>query len=82
MKIIKRNGQICEYNRDNILRAIYLTFQALGTGVLPQESEMLADAVEDKLPQEAEEPLPVETVQDYLEIALMERGHFDAVKLL
>lgn len=82
MKIIKRNGQICEYNRDNILRAVYLTFQALGTGILPQESEIIADAVEDKLPVETEDPLPVETVQDYLEIALMERGHFDAVKLL
>ena len=64
MKIIKRNGQICEYNRDNILRAVYLTFQALGTGILPQESEIIADAVEDKLPVETEDPLPVETVQD------------------
>lgn len=81
-KIIKRNGQPVDYCRANIARAIENTFQGLGTGILPYECERLTQAVEDKVMEAgaADDAVPVETVQDYVEIALMEAGHFDAVK--
>lgn len=82
MNIIKRNGREVEYKRDHIARVIEQTFQGIGTGILPNEKEDLTTAVEARVAEawESGEPVPVETIQDYVEIALMEAGHFDAVK--
>ncbi len=82
MNIIKRNGQVVPYQREKITRVIKLAFSGIGTGVLPVESEDLTEAIEARLFElgESSGDLPVETVQDCVEIALMERGHYDAMK--
>lgn len=82
MDIIKRNGQHAAYEREKITRVINLAFSGIGTGILPMEAEQLTDDIEARLFELGENTagLPVETIQDCVEIALMERGHYDAMK--
>lgn len=82
MNIIKRNGQHAAYDRAKLTRVINLAFSGIGTGILPLEADELTDAIEARLFELSESTgdLPVETIQDCVEIALMERGHYDAMK--
>lgn len=82
MNIIKRNGQHAAYDREKLTRVINLAFNGIGTGILPTEADQLTDDIEARLFELSETAgdLPVETIQDCVEIALMERGHYDAMK--
>ena len=82
MNIIKRNGQHAAYDRAKLTRVINLAFSGIGTGILPLEADELTNAIEARLFELSESTgdLPVETIQDCVEIALMERGHYDAMK--
>ena len=82
--IIKRNGQKEAYNSEKIINAVRKSF--LGTGSEVSEEELsnilkLTEAKagitgkEDELPQ-----LTVEAIQDKVEEALMEGGHFAEAK--
>ena len=82
--IVKRNGQKEVYNSEKIINAVRKSF--LGTGSEVSEEELLnilkltedkagITGKEDELPQ-----LTVEAIQDKVEEALMEGGHFAEAK--
>lgn len=82
MDIIKRNGQVVPYRKEKITRVINLAFGGIGSEITQAETEEMLKAVETRLSEtgKGEVKLPVETIQDCVEIALMERGYYDAMK--
>lgn len=78
--IIKRNGQKEGYEPDKIINAVRKAFKGTGSQVSEEELKDILRLTEARTGiLEAEDELPgltVEAIQDKVEEALMERGHF------
>lgn len=72
--IIKRSGQEEAYSPDKIMQAMEKSFHSSGKSVDQGELRMLLRLVEQKM--ERDKLRSVEEIQDKVEEALMERGHF------
>ena len=72
--IIKRSGQEEAYSPDKIMQAMEKSFHSSGKAVDQEELRMLLRLVEQKM--ERDKLRSVEEIQDKVEEALMERGHF------
>lgn len=73
-KIIKRSGQEETYSPDKIIQAMEKSFRSSENSVAPEELRSLLSLVEEKM--ERDKIRSVEEIQDKVEEALMERGHF------
>lgn len=79
MQVRKRNGNIVEFDREFIVRAITLAAAAAGE----QDDQAVArvtDAVVEKLNARQEAIVDIERIQDKVEEALFEQGRFQTVR--
>lgn len=82
MDIMKRNGQRENYDAGKIKNVIRLAFLSVGKACGDQELDEITAAVEEKVMALAGQntELQVETIQDQVEITLMERNCYETVK--
>ena len=79
MQVRKRNGNIVDFDRDFIARAV--TLAAAAAGEQDEDAvQRVTDFVEDKLAKRGEEIVDIETIQDTVEEALFEQGRFQTVR--
>lgn len=79
MQVKKRNGNIVEYEREFIVRAVTLAAAAAGEHD-DAAVQRVVDGVESKLKKRCEETVDIETIQDYVEEALFDQGRFKTAK--
>lgn len=79
MNIRKRNGEMEPFNSEKITRAIYKAAVACG-GKDYERAEYLTREVEKMLSKHDDEIVDIETIQDYVEKALIENGHAKTAK--
>ena len=80
-KVIKRNGQIADFNKDKIVSAVERAFLEVKSDRMPEEAKSVAEQVVRYLEMGNSDVAPsVEFVQDLVERALMERGFYDVGK--
>ncbi len=79
MQVRKRNGNIVNYDREFIVRAVTLAAAAAGEHG-DEAVQRAVDGVEEKLAQRREEIVDIETIQDAVEEALFELGRFKTAK--
>lgn len=79
MQVRKRNGNIVNYDREFIVRAVTLAAAAAGEHG-DEAVQRAVDGVEEKLAQRSEEIVDIETIQDAVEEALFEQGRFKTAK--
>lgn len=82
MEILKRNGQAKPYMPEKISRVIKLAFSGVHQDCGEEELDRITKAVEKKVMALTEQgvPLQVETIQDQIEITLIEMNYYEAVK--
>jgi len=82
MEIMKRNGQREGYDSRKIRNVIRLAFLSVGKDCEDQELDEITRAVEEKVLALAGQntEIQVETIQDQVEITLMERSCYETVK--
>lgn len=78
MNIIKRNRQVEEFTFDKIKKAIAAAFAGLNELVSKNEIQAICDVVSQHI--QGKDCVEVETIQDLVETALMERGHYKVAK--
>ncbi|MEJ5264646.1 MAG: ribonucleoside triphosphate reductase [Bacteroidales bacterium] len=79
-KIIKRNGQLVEFNPEKITFAIYKAFRAIGRPDR-QKAEKYGQQVVERLQASTNMKVPsVEEIQDLVERTLFDNGEFEAGK--
>ena len=78
MQVRKRNGNIVEYDREFIVRAV--TLAAAAAGEHDGNVEAVVDGVEEKLRAREERVVDIETIQDAVEESLFEHNHFRTAK--
>ena len=78
MQVRKRNGNIVEYDREFIVRAV--TLAAAAAGEHDNNVEAVVDGVEEKLRARGERVVDIETIQDAVEESLFEHNHFRTAK--
>ena len=79
MQVRKRNGNIVEYDREFIVRAVTLAAAAAGEHG-DEAVQRVVDDVEAKLVQSGAEIVDIEAIQDAVEEALFEQGRFKTAK--
>ena len=79
MQVRKRNGNIVDYDREFIVRAVTLAAAAAGEHG-DEAVQRVVDDVEAKLVQSGAEILDIEAIQDAVEEALFEQGRFKTAK--
>ncbi len=77
MQIQKRSGQAEAFDEGKILAAMEKSFASVGQAPSVEQLAGLLDAVTERL---SGEVVTVEQIQDQVERALMEQGHFEAAK--
>ncbi|WP_321478718.1 ribonucleoside-diphosphate reductase subunit alpha [uncultured Bacteroides sp.] len=78
MKIIKRNRQMEDFTFDKVKLAIKRAFMGLNLNVTEEELHTICMDIESKI--EFGESVDVETIQDLVEMTLMQRGHYQVAK--
>ena len=78
MQVRKRNGNIVDYDREFIVRAV--TLAAAAAGEHDMDVEAVVDGVEKTLAQRNERVVDIETIQDAVEESLFEHDHFPTAK--
>ena len=78
MQVRKRNGNIVDYNREFILRAV--TLAAAAAGEHDMDVEAVVSGVEKALAKRDERVVDIETIQDAVEESLFEQDHFPTAK--
>lgn len=77
MKVLKRNGQLVDFDLSKIEVAIKKAFESQGK----ECSEKVLSEIDIRNQcYELESPIPVETIQDMVEKSLMQSGYYDVVK--
>ena len=79
MQVRKRNGNIVDYDREFIVRAVTLAAAAAGEHG-DEAVQRVVDDVEAKLAQSGVEIVDIEAIQDAVEEALFEQGRFKTAK--
>ncbi|MDO5324050.1 MAG: ribonucleoside-triphosphate reductase, adenosylcobalamin-dependent [Clostridia bacterium] len=79
MQVRKRNGNIVDYDREFIVRAVTLAAAAAGEHG-DEAVQRVVDDVEAKLVQSGTEIVDIESIQDAVEEALFEQGRFKTAK--
>ncbi|MGN0185638.1 MAG: ribonucleoside-triphosphate reductase, adenosylcobalamin-dependent [Aristaeellaceae bacterium] len=79
MQVRKRNGNIVDYDREFIVRAVTLAAAAAGEHG-DEAVQRVVDDVEAKLVQSGVEIVDIEAIQDAVEEALFEQGRFKTAK--
>ena len=80
MQVRKRNGNIVDYDREFIVRAVTLAAAAAGEHG-DEAVQRVVDDVEAKLVQSGAEIVDIEAIQDAVEEALFEQGRFKTAKV-
>lgn len=82
MDILKRNGLTEQYRPEKIRRVIQLAFLSVDQKCGEEELDRITKAVEEKVGNLTEKgvQLQVETIQDQVEITLIEMNYYEAVK--
>lgn len=82
IRVLKRGQSTEEFNLDKIKAAILAAFDDVGATIEPSHLEMLSKVVKAKiiLRFSPEEEVPVETIQDFVEVSLMEIGYTTVAK--
>ena len=78
MEIRKRNGESVPFQQEKIFNAMKKTFDGQGKEIGSREMDEILATVLNNL--SVTVPLTVERVQDEVERALMERGHYEVAK--
>jgi len=92
--VVKRNGMIVPFRRDRVLSAIEAAFRDVlsipETSALPQDTHSMVQAVAEEVVQECLEQaassarsgaaITVESIQDLVEVKLMEAGHYEIAR--
>ena len=78
MQVRKRNGNIVDYDREFIVRAV--TLAAAAAGEHDMDVEAVVDGVEKALAKRDERVMDIETIQDAVEESLFEQDHFPTAK--
>ena len=78
MQVRKRNGNIVDYDREFIVRAVTLAAAAAGEHDL--DVEAVVSGVETALAKRNERVVDIETIQDAVEESLFEQDHFPTAK--
>ena len=78
MQVRKRNGNIVDYDREFIVRAV--TLAAAAAGEHDMDVEAVVDGVEKALAKRDERVVDIETIQDSVEESLFEQDHFPTAK--
>ena len=78
MQVRKRNGNIVDYDREFIVRAV--TLAAAAAGEHDMDVEAVVDGVEKALAKRDERVVDIETIQDAVEESLFEQDHFPTAK--
>ena len=78
MQVRKRNGNIVDYDREFILRAV--TLAAAAAGEHDMDVEAVVSGVEKALAKRDERVVDIETIQDAVEESLFEQDHFPTAK--
>lgn len=78
MRIIKRDRSVETFTFDKIKRAIIAAFSSLHESISDSELQMICQLISRQI--EDRESVEVETIQDLVETALMERGHYKVAK--
>ena len=79
MYIVKRDGRKVPFNMEKIADAVFKAAKAVG-GTDYQESILVAEQVAKLCEEQYSDSLTVEQVQDFVEKALIERGHAQTAK--
>ena len=79
MQVRKRNGNIVEYDREFIVRAVTLAAAAAGEHG-DEAVQRVVDGVEIALTKRQERIVDIETIQDAVEQELFEQGRFRTAK--
>ena len=79
MQVRKRNGNIVDYDREFIVRAVTLAAAAAGEHG-DEAVQRVVDDVEAKLVRSGAEIVDIESIQDAVEEALFEQGRFKTAK--
>lgn len=77
--IVKRDGRIVPFNKDNITNAIMKAVKAVG-GSDEVEAARMADIVVEELEQIGEKSTNIQVVQDLVEKVLIKEGHAKTAK--
>ena len=78
MQVRKRNGNIVDYDREFIVRAV--TLAAAAAGEHDMDVEAVVSGVEKALAKRNERVVDIETIQDAVEESLFEQDHFPTAK--
>ena len=78
MQVRKRNGNIVDYDREFIVRAV--TLAAAAAGEHDMDVEAVVSGVETALAKRNERVVDIETIQDAVEESLFEQDHFPTAK--
>ena len=78
MQVRKRNGNIVDYDREFIVRAV--TLAAAAAGEHDMDVEAVVSGVEKALAKRDERVVDIETIQDAVEESLFEQDHFPTAK--
>lgn len=78
MQVIKRDGRVVPYERDKIFYAISKAFRQRNVSITEQALNAMIDAIESHF--QGSRELSVESIQDLVELQLMENNHFDVAK--
>ncbi|MGI6079395.1 MAG: ribonucleoside-diphosphate reductase subunit alpha [Candidatus Avilachnospira sp.] len=78
--IVKRSGQMEEYRPEKIISAMRKAFDSTDNNIGDEELNKLLLIVESKISEDAGSGLSVESIQDSVEEALMEKGYFKEAK--
>ena len=79
MYVIKRDGQIKPYKRDNIKQAVKKAFKSVNKKIKDTDLNEIINKVESSI-EEGVESISVEAIQNLVEIALMELNHYEVLK--
>ena len=78
MQVRKRNGNIVDYDREFIVRAV--TLAAAAAGEHDSAVQRVVDGVEEKIRSRNERVVDIETIQDAVEESLLENEFFGTPK--
>lgn len=79
MYVIKRDGQIKPYKRNNIKQAVKKAFKSVNKTIKDADLNEIINKVESSI-EEGVESISVEAIQNLVEIALMELNHYEVLK--
>jgi ribonucleoside-diphosphate reductase alpha chain len=79
MQVIKRDGKVSTYKKENIKRAVKKAFKSVNKNASESDLNEIVNRVESSI-EKSTDNVSVEAIQDLVEIALMELNHYEVLK--